>query len=294
MLTQFFGNYLLEKNIITSDQLLQALDRKHNTSQSLDALALSSGYMSKDEIEDVHNMQCVRDDEFVRLALHMGYLTISQASELEEAQHFGYLLLGRAIIELGFCTQEEMSKIIADYEFDYQLSFSNCLNFDSEKIQEMIKHYYQFPDSDDFNPIEEYSTLLIRNLIRFVGDDFRLSGRLTKLPALPNMKEVIQKVSGVLPGSTAIIGYKDFLELFANRYACESLGNEDEYVYAALQDFLNLHNGLYSVNLSTNHDVEIALEPTEVQPADIDNMSYQYILPVEFTFGTIYFCFSLD
>ena len=76
MLTQFFGNYLLEKNIITSDQLLQALDRKHNTSQSLDALALSSGYMSKDEIEDVHNMQCVRDDEFVRLALHMGYLVV--------------------------------------------------------------------------------------------------------------------------------------------------------------------------------------------------------------------------
>ena len=56
MLTQFFGNYLLEKNIITSDQLLQALDRKHNTSQSLDALALSSGYMSKDEIEDVHKI----------------------------------------------------------------------------------------------------------------------------------------------------------------------------------------------------------------------------------------------
>ncbi len=293
MLTQFFGNYLLEKQVITSEQLLEALAHKHNNVQSLDSLALSSGYMTQEEIEDVHNMQTIKDVEFVRLALHMGYLTISQASELEEAQHFGYLLLGRSIIELGFCTQEEMAKIIADYEFDYQLSFSNCLNFDKDKIEEMIHHYYQFPDNDEFNPAESYAVLLIRNLIRFVGDDFRLSGRLEKLPSLPDMEEITQNITGDLTGNTAIIGYKNFLNLFANRYACEALGGDDEYIVAALQDFLNLHNGLFSVNLSADHDLEVELAPAEVYAADIDNLAYQYILPIEFTFGTVYFCFNI-
>lgn len=293
MLTQFFGNYLLEKHVIDSEQLIQALRHKHNTAQSLDALALSSGYMTEAEIEDVHNMQTIKDVEFVRLALHMGYLTISQASELEEAQHFGYLLLGRAIIELGFCSQEEMSKIIADYEFDYQLSFSNCLNFDKEKIDDMIHHYYQFPDGDTSCPAEQYAVLLIRNLIRFVGDDFRLTGRLEKLPVLPDMQEITQDISGAINGKAAIIGYRSFLTLFANRYACEALGDDNEYIDAALQDFLNLHNGLFSVNLSSDHDMEIDLSPTDINYINAAELSYQYILPIEFTFGTVYFCFTL-
>lgn len=293
MLTQFFGNYLLEKQIINSDQLLEALRHKHDNALALDALALSSGYMTTEEIEDVHNMQTIKDVEFVRLALHMGYLTISQASELEEAQHFGYLMLGRSVIELGFCTQEEMAKIIADYEFDYQLSFSNCLNFDQEKIEEMIHHYYQFPDSDEVIPAEEYAVLLIRNLIRFVGDDFRLSGKLDKLPALPATQEVFQNFSGAITGKAAIIGYKTFLDTFANRYACESLGTDEEYIAAALEDFLNLHNGLFTVNLSANHDIEVELSAPEICDVDPETLSYRYILPIEFTFGTVYFCFNV-
>lgn len=293
MLTQFFGNYLLEKNIIDSDQLLKALSHKHDTSQSMDSLALSSGYMTKDEIEDVHNMQTIKDEEFVRLALHMGYLTISQASELEEAQHFGYLLLGRAVIELGYCSQETMAKVIADYEFDYQLSFSNCLNFDKEKIEEIVQNYYQFPDDGQVNPAKEYAVLLIRNLIRFIGDDFRLSGRISEIPSLPNMQEATQGIAGALPGETAIIGYKDFLDLFSNRYACEAAGEEDEYVVAALQDFLNLHNGLFSVNLSSKYDIEIELTPTGIRNINTEEVSYKYILPVEYTFGTVYLCFTI-
>ncbi|MBO5279184.1 MAG: hypothetical protein J6B06_06820 [Lachnospiraceae bacterium] len=293
MLTQFFGNYLLEKQVINSDQLLEALRHKHDTAESLDALALSSGYMTAEEVEDVHNMQTIKDVEFVRLALHMGYLTISQASELEEAQHFGYLLLGRAVIELGFCTQEEMAKIIADYEFDYQLSFSNCLNFDQDKIEEMIHHYYQFPDSDKVIPAEEYAVLLIRNLIRFVGDDFRLSGKLDKLPALPDTQEISQNFSGAITGRAAIVGYKNFLNAFANRYACEALGADEEYISAALEDFLNLHNGLFTVNLSTNNNMEVELSAPEIYDVDLEKLSYQYILPIEFTFGTVYFCFNM-
>lgn len=293
MLTQFFGNYLLEKQVVTSAQLIQALRHKHNMGQSLSSLALSSGYMTEEEVDDVHTMQTIQDMEFVNLALHMGYLTVSQASELEEAQHFGYLMLGRAIIELGFCTQEEMSRIVADYEFDYQLSFSNCLNFDREKIEEMIHAYYQFPEGDAFHPAEAYAVLLIRNLIRFIGDDFHLPGRLEQLPELPDMEEITQQLSGAISGSTSIIGYRTFLNLFASRYACESLAGNDEYIIASLQDFLNLHNGLFSVNLSTEHNLEIDLAPAEVTDIHADNNVYRYILPVEFTFGTIYFCFNI-
>lgn len=291
MLTQFFGNYLVEKKLITTEQLLNALKHKHENNQTMAAMALSLGYMTEEEAEDVHNMQVVRNDEFISLALKMNYLTSLQAAELEEAQHFGYLLLARSILELGYCNLEEMSNAIADYEFDFQLSFSNCLNFDKDKIQEMIHKYYNFLDDGEITPAEEYAIMLMNNLIRFVGDDFRLAGKLEKIPYMPNMLEVTQHITGEIRGGTAVIGYKDFMDEFAARYAGEELDEEDTSI--AVQDFLNQHNGLFSMTLSEEYDMEIELTATEGQSFDTDKFEYSYILPIEFTFGTIYFCFSL-
>lgn len=291
MLTQFFGNYLVDRNIITTEQLLEALRLKHEKNQTMAAMALSLGYMTEEETEDVHNMQVIRDVEFTSMALQLNYLTPAQAAELEEAQHFGYLVLARSIIDLGFVKMEDMANAIADYEFDFQLSFSNSLNFDKEKIQEMIHKYYNFPDDEDMTPAEEYAIMLMHNIIRFIGDDFRLAGKLNKIPFVPNMEEDTQHITGDIKGGTTIIGYKDFMKEFANRYSGEEL--EEEYISIAIQDFLNQHNGLFSMELSEEHSIEIELTATETMEPASDDFEYRYILPIEFTFGTIYFCFSL-
>jgi hypothetical protein len=63
----------------------------------------------------------------------------------------------------------------------------------------------------------------------------------------------------------------------------------DEYVKASLEDFLNLHNGLFSVNMSNAYSVEIALDP----PMHCDEPTYKmnkgsFVIPVIYPFGTIY------
>lgn len=294
MLTQFFGSYLIDKKIITPEQLLEALRYKNTHAKRLGGLATAAGYMSFDEAEEVHLMQTQSDQMFAEIAVHMGYLTITQADELIQAQHTGYLLLGNAIIALGFCTPEVMSKAIADYEFDYQLSFSTILNSNKKKLGEMIQNYYHFPDADTVNPPWEYAALLLKNLIRFVGDDFRLLGRIQSIPsALPDLLEVNQDIYGDANLKTAIVGYRTFMLRLASRYACEDFETFDEYTDASLQDFLNLHNGIFTVNMSKDHNMECRLSPTGSfsRTQDISTKEGYYILPIEFTFGTVYFCF---
>lgn len=296
MLTQFFGNYLLEKHIINSDQLLSALRHKRSTHKKIGSMAVAAGYMTPEEVEDVHNMQTYTDGKFAELAVHMGYLTVSQADELIQAQQLGYLLLADSIIELNYCTPEVIAEAVADYEFDYQLSFTSVLVSDKDKAEEMVQHYYHFPETDVANPAKEYTSLLIKNLIRFIGSDFRLSGKIEKLPYLPDMQIISQNFTGDLNIQTALIGYQDFLIQFASRYAGEGFQNEDEYVDASLQDFLNLHNGIFSVNISNEYNIELDLQPTILEryhpsDEDISSVSTCYILPIEFTFGILYFRF---
>ena len=73
MLTQFFGNYLVDRKLITSDQLIYALRHKHEKNQTMAAMALSLGYMTEEETEDVrsgaydrkisHKGRCMKDSE---------------------------------------------------------------------------------------------------------------------------------------------------------------------------------------------------------------------------------------
>lgn len=292
MLTQFFGSYLIDKNIITPEQLLAALRHKNSHSKKLGDLAVSAGYMSEEEAEEVHNMQTRSDKKFAEIAVHMGYLTVAQADELINAQLTGYLLLGNSIIALGFCSQEEISEAIADYEFDFQLSFSTILNSDNDKQTEMIQNYYHFPDTDDLHPVREYAALLLKDLIRFIGSDFRLLSKVGSIPdSLPNMIEINQGISGGVNLNTSIIGYQDFMIQFAARYACVEFNELDDFADASLQDFLNLHNGIFTVTLSNNSGIECDLSNTETRPYSVEE-KWDYILPIEFTFGTIYFCFS--
>lgn len=295
MLTQFFGSYLIDKHVITSDQLIEALHLKHITSETLDQLALSSGYMSQDEIDDIHTMQTQMDGEFIELALHMGYLTEAQAESMAQTRYSGYVLLGNSIVTLGYCSHEEMAKLIADYEFDYQLPFSDMLKFNQTKIDDMIMQYYNFPDTGELNLPKEYAALLIRNLIRFLGNDFHLNGKLQKLPYIPDMYKATQGITGSFTANTAIIAYKDFMTTFASRYAAEDLSGDDEYISASVQDFLNLHNGIFTSNMSSHHSLEADISNTEYRPATGKQLYEDaYILPIEFTFGLYYFCFRVS
>ena len=81
---------------------------------------------------------------------------------------------------------------------------------------------------------------------------------------------------------------------FASRYVNEEFTEFDEYVQASLEDFLNLHNGLYNVNISNTLGKELTLEAPEVVSDELIELSgSSYLLQVMYPFGVINFIFEL-
>lgn len=292
MLTQFFGNYLLQKKLITPSQLFEGLKYKNTLTKKIGALAVAAGYMTQDEVDDVHAMQASIDKRFAEIAVHMGYLTIPQAEELIEAQKFGYILLGNAFVELGFLSLEEAHRTIKDYEAAYQLSYSNFLVSDDDKILDMLQKFYQFPETDSINYTKEYVSLLIKNLTRFLGNDFTLLEKEEN----PFISEPLwistQSIEGVYNSTTSIVASEECFIAFASRYSNEKCTKIDEFAEAYVSDFLNLHNGLFTVNMSNNHNVELTLTPPVVLSSELPNKEHSYILPIKYPFGIVYFTFS--
>ena len=81
---------------------------------------------------------------------------------------------------------------------------------------------------------------------------------------------------------------------FAKRYASEDFTEFDEYVQASVEDFLNLVNGVFCVNMSNSFNVELMLDPPlSSTDAVIGGGQDTFLLPVLYSFGTINFLISM-
>lgn len=294
MYTQFFGNYLLEKDIITTEQLLDALQEQSKVHLKLGTLAIHEGYMTAGEVDNIIIMQTHQDKKFGELAIEEGYLTEEQVNALLEAQKPDYLLLGQALIEKGILTNTQFENILIEYQSDNEIYNLDLTDFQKKKFDEMIHGLSDYIDELQSKRLVEYLQLLITNLIRFIGNDFTI---LSPLPC----KEypAVYCVNQNIDGAFTVSSYLDTTEVaaieFASRYANDSFTEFDDYVKASLEDFLNLHNGLFNVNMSNTYSTELQLLPPEVHTDCLLTFEDEhFILPVIYPFGTLNFIFYIS
>lgn len=293
MYAQFFGNYLLSKNVVTSEQLIQAMHKKSSTQIRLGTLAIHAGYMTASEVDRVIIMQTHQDKRFGEIAISEGYLTEVQVAELLKQQKPDFLLLGQALVEDGIINNEQLQNLIIDYQSENELEAFDYSAETLDAIDRMVENFFVLAERPLTQHEVSFFRLLLSNLVRFIGDDFTFVP-----PSLckeyPANYCVYQKVVG----DFSVCPYLDMTEetsiKFASRYVGEEFTEFDEYVQASLEDFLNLHNGLFLVNMSNDFSIELGLEPPFVESKDLLAFTTEtYLLPIVYPFGTIYFIIEL-
>lgn len=293
MYAQFFGNYLLSKNVVTNDQLIQAMQKKSSTQIRLGTLALHAGYMTANEIDRVIILQTHYDKRFGEIAISEGYLTEAQVTELLKQQKPDFLLLGQALVEDHVLDNEQLQNLIIDYQSENELDAFEYSAETLDAIDRMVENFFVLAE----RPLTQHETsfihLLLSNLVRFIGDDFTLVP-----PSLCKEYPPDYCVSQKMTGDFSICPYLDMTEdvciSFASRYVGETFTEFDEYVQASLEDFLNLHNGLFMVNMSNDFSIELGLNPPAVLDSDLLTFETEtYLLPIVYPFGTIHFIIEM-
>lgn len=138
-----------------------------------------------------------------------------------------------------------------------------------------------------------YLAELIFNLNRFVDDS--ITSRPTEIVnEIPPGVFISQGITGDYNALSALYADPDVLTRFAAQYSKMELEGYDGIVNELAADFLNLHNGLFLVNLSETENVESTLTPplSDDTGGPLKALSDTYIMPVEFRFGTVNFVLS--
>lgn len=289
MYTEFFGNYLFSNGHITKEQLLSALSRQSKTSIRISTMALYTGYMSAQEVEYVNNLQKEEGKRFGEIAIRDGYLTQAQVVEILNMAVPDYIILGQILIEDGILSYEEFENIFADYrsqsEFmDLELNAENKQDFENLIDNFSILSEIAIPSFG-----KSYLELLFNNFVRYIGDDFYTlpPNFCTEFPA-----ELC--VSQTIEGPYLINTYFSMDEAtaleFASRYSGDYYDEYNEYVSAAIEDLLNLHNGLFIVNASNDFSNELTIGTIEFHHNEILDFDHTAILfPICYPFGIVYY-----
>ncbi len=287
MFTQFFGNYLLHNNLVSSENLSEALQSMKNTRLKLGVLAINAGYMTAAQVETAHTEQQRVDKRIGDVMVEMGFLTREQVEELFKTQPSGHLLLGQALVDKGYMSNEQFETALTSYKTENSITDSDLANESDEASKKLVEHFYSF-GGDKNSLIIDYVSLLFKDLIRFIGDDFTPLEATTVNDSIKNC--IVQKMGGGIDAVTAIVADDNAMAGFASRFAKEEITENDEYSEACVSEFINLNNGLFAVNMSNDNGVEVKLQPQYVcDELPAGEISSACCIPICYPFGTVNF-----
>lgn len=291
MFSQYFGNFLLNKGLVTPKQLERALELTKTAHLKLGVLCVNAGYMTPEQIKEVHQKQMQVDKRFGEIAIELGYLTKEQLEEVLATQKHSHLLLGQVLIDENILTLDQFTEALNQYKEEHSLTDEQFEAIKKGDIDTLVDTVLKLDSSEKATIIKDYLTLLAKNMIRFVENQLRIDPVKLEDPCKADYL-VYQKIHGDASYFTAILtDEKVFIDIAA-KYAQEEITEVDELAEASVGEFLNLHNGIFTVNMS-NRDIELQMLPQQIKPnGSLSNLKEASTVKITIPSGEFYVVFA--
>jgi hypothetical protein len=227
---KFFGQYLLEKGIISPKQLLEAVEYQKEINVSLGTLALEKGLLTSEQIKKIHDEQKRQDKKFGEIAVSLGYLTESQLEDLLNLQKSQRLYLGEALVRKGFITLKQLEEELRLYKQEQE-----------REEEEVFKMFKKLPDDEI---IEAYVDLTIKMFLRLVREIVKIGGCISEKTAFNPLDWTIeQKAKGDKNFSYLLNLSNDTLLKISEKMSNKKREKIDEITLDIVGEFVNIISG---------------------------------------------------
>ncbi len=276
------AQYFLNEGVMSLEQIEPLLPKMREKEIQLPVVALRRRMVAPGVLDEIGS---VSTETFTRVALEKGFLTRPQIEELShetggESLHFAQYLLDEGILnftelDVYFQARENMKELPVHYAIrtlcGEQLELESAFYSDFMEIfMDSLMDFLRAPAVISLEPVSEkvFSTELATHA------------------ASQCMNGDVSIVTGILAENDK------FLEL-ASRYSEEDLTEIDEIAIDSIQEFLNVVNGIYSIQLA-ERGIEVDLEVPRWGKLVVPKGTQQLVTRVCTDFGTVYAVLALD
>ncbi len=107
---RFFGQFLLERNIVKPNELIEAVECQRLRNLKFGQYALSRGYLTEADVQRVLAKQRHVDMLFGEIAVELNLLTQAEVEEILTIQENDHIFIGEALVEKGFLTEDVLER----------------------------------------------------------------------------------------------------------------------------------------------------------------------------------------
>ncbi len=118
MSIKFFGQFLLERNVIGAKELLESIRFQESRNMKFGEYAISKGCLEKVQVKRLHEEQKRSDMLIGELAVKLEMLTEEQVDEILTMQKNDHVCIGEAIVVKGFLPQDVMDRELDAFRED--------------------------------------------------------------------------------------------------------------------------------------------------------------------------------
>lgn len=275
MINRLFGNYLVEKQILSQSQLDDLLPVQKELKAKVDTIAVINKVLTSAAAQELLGQIDENKEHFGEAAIEAGYLSDEKLDEILTYQSNSFMKFVQSLLDQGVFGLEQINSFLD--------GFQQCGGFDDAQLSALIhddlEQCIQIFVPLKSEQLKEYTLTLVRTIRRLIDCDAYLDKAYTAR-SLQLEKYACQTIVGDLHMRVYVSAPDNDLLAIANHFTEDTYETVDADALDNVGEFINCVNGLFATNLSYD-DVTIDMNSPEysVDGPFISNEKL-YVIPI--------------
>lgn len=264
MFSRLFGQFLLQEGVVSASALSSAMGRLGEVRPLIGMLALAQGFMTPAQVVEVSAAQKKVDRRFGELAIERGYLTVQQLESIISAQKSEHVLLGQILVQDGILSHEGFIRVLDSYRRQSGLTDEGFEAVKANDVDAVVRSVLSGRRGPGRALAVEWGVVFMKSLVRFVDPGVAIDPLAEA--DYKGLRGFVQRISGDQRLTAFMAADDDVLTDVATRSSGLDEETARELGPDAAGEFLNLANGLFTVNCS-DEGIELDMMPQETAPS---------------------------
>ena len=273
-----FSQYLLNRGVLSADNAGRVLAKSISVAPELAVIALERGLIDAQHAEKLLGVQ-----DFMAETLEDNYLTALQLDELKKSMPSPRARLGQVLLNEGLADLQLLARL-------FEESKEACCQPVDEVVDAMLER--QGADLKEHAHIREYVQLFVRAMSKLAHTDVILVMD-EDVDLVDATYLIYQSMGGALRLTAGCRMTRAVLLAMARRFSGEGLPELNDMAFDCIEEFCNVVNGLYIVNMSS-HSKDMDLEMPKTIENGVPAGDGVFSLMVETEFGAFMLYLSRD
>lgn len=275
MLNRLFGNYLVNKQLLTQNQLDALLPVQKDFKAEVETIAVINKVVTAAAAQELLERIDKSNERFGETAVDAGYLTDEKLDEILSYQSNTFMKFVQCLRNANLIGMEQINPLLDEFQQLGGYSDAQLSALIHDDLEQCINIFVPLKS----NRLKDFVVTLVQTIRRLIDSDMYMDKAYTA-NSLQLDKYACQAIIGEMHLKVYISAPGNELLAIANRFTGDTYETVNEDALDNVGEFINCVNGLFATNLSYE-DVSIDMNAPEYSlDGPFISNEKMYVIPI--------------